>query len=148
MRAEVEDLRQTNEELVSSLREKSRKLAQTQELYEKLKRQALLEEIEHTASQIVGSNIEVATSAGTMLVDQPLGRQHMYPRGTVASPRYTNAQLSPNYTLDSRYSPRMNPAVSGGGMNHAYSNPYPGIQPLQNTITGRTQPRGELGPTV
>lgn len=78
-RIEIEDLQQTNENLGSALKEKSRKLTRTEELYQKIKRKALLEEIEQTASQVVGSNIMAPPSAGNMLVDQHLGPQPVYP---------------------------------------------------------------------
>jgi E3 ubiquitin-protein ligase CCNP1IP1 len=143
MRAEIEDLQHTTENLGSALREKGRKLTQTEELYQKIKRKAMLEEIEHTASQVVGSNIEAATSAGATLVDQHLGHQRMYPRGTVVSPRYANAQLSPRYTLDAQMSPPMDLAAHGA-LNHSYGNPYRGIQPLRNAADGGGQPRGKL----
>lgn len=127
MRLEIHDSRQTNENLVSSLREKSRKLTQTQELYEKLKRKAMLEEIEHTASQVVGSNVEATVGAGTTLADQHLAQGPVYSRGVV-SPRYShNTQLSPRYNLNAQQSPQFNMATFGG-MHQAY------------TTTARSQP--------
>lgn len=105
----------------------------------------MLEEIEHTASQVVGSNIEAANSVGTTLVDQHPGQQRMYPRGTVVSPRYANSQLSPRYTLNSQMSPPADFAVHGG-MNNTYRNPYSGVQPLKHLADGRSQPRSKIYP--
>jgi hypothetical protein len=108
-----------------------------------MKRNATLEQIQHTASQVVGSSVEAATSGGTMLVDQQLGHQHAYPRGTIVSPRYTNAQLTPQHSHHAHISPQMDPAAQGG-MDHSYANAYPGIQPRRNTTEGRNLPRGNL----
>ncbi|OIW32529.1 hypothetical protein CONLIGDRAFT_273406 [Coniochaeta ligniaria NRRL 30616] len=144
--AEIEALQQEIQNLSSALREKSRKLTQTEELYQKIKRKKMLEEIEQSASQIVGSNIEAATGVGTMLADQHSGQQRMYPRGTVVSPRYSNAQLSSRYTLDAQMSPPMDLAMQGG-MNYTYGNSYPRIQPVRNDADGRSQPRVEVHST-
>jgi len=71
-------MRQKNDEIGQALREKNKKLMQTQELYDKLKRKAMVGEMQHAASDAVNSNIEAATGVGTGFSDhftQPLYEQ-------------------------------------------------------------------------
>lgn len=98
---ELEKMRQKNEEMGQALREKSKKLMQIQELYDKLKRKAMIGELRNAASDAVNSNIEAVAAAGAMSSDnliQPLpylpqsvsprhnpmateGPEHMFPPG-------------------------------------------------------------------
>ena len=54
-----------NEELAQAFKEKSRKLLQTQELYDKLKRKAMLGQMQDAASEAIDSTIQAATAAAT-----------------------------------------------------------------------------------
>jgi E3 ubiquitin-protein ligase CCNP1IP1 len=63
MQADQDNLKRKNEELTQVLREKSRKLLQTQELYDKLKRRAMLGQVQDAASDAVDDTIEASTTA-------------------------------------------------------------------------------------
>lgn len=51
-------LRRKNEELTQVLREKNRKLLQTQELYDKLKRRSMLGQVQDAASEAVDDTVQ------------------------------------------------------------------------------------------
>jgi E3 ubiquitin-protein ligase CCNP1IP1 len=63
-----DNLQRKNEELLQAYREKSRKYLQTQELYDKLKRRAMLGQVQNAASDVV-DNIE-ASAINNRFVDQ------------------------------------------------------------------------------
>jgi E3 ubiquitin-protein ligase CCNP1IP1 len=63
MQVDQDNLRRRNEELTQVLREKSRKLLQTQELYDKLKRRAMLGQVQDAASDAVDDSIQASTTA-------------------------------------------------------------------------------------
>ena len=63
MQADQDNLKRKNEELTQVLREKSRKLLQTQELYDKLKRRAMLGQVQDAASDAVDETIQASTIA-------------------------------------------------------------------------------------
>ena len=58
MQTDQENLKRKNEELTQVLREKSRKLLQTQELYDRLKRRAMLGQVQDAASDAVDDTIQ------------------------------------------------------------------------------------------
>ena len=64
-----DNLRRKNEELFQTLREKSRKLLQTQELYDKLKRRALLGQAQDAIHDAMDDTIQ-ASSAANRFVDR------------------------------------------------------------------------------
>lgn len=55
-----ENLRRKNDELAQAYKEKSRKLSQTQELYDKLKRKAMLGQMQDAAEDAVDSTLQAA----------------------------------------------------------------------------------------
>lgn len=63
MAAEQDALRRKNEEINQAYREKSRKLLQTQELYDKVKRKAEMGHIQRAASDAVDSTLQAASQA-------------------------------------------------------------------------------------
>jgi len=63
MQVDQETLRRKNEELIQAVREKSRKQLQTQELYDKLKRRAMLGEVQNAALDAVDHNIQASVTA-------------------------------------------------------------------------------------
>ncbi|KAH8879466.1 hypothetical protein GQ53DRAFT_738742 [Thozetella sp. PMI_491] len=71
------NLRRKNDELVQAFKDKNKKLLQTQELYDKLKRKAMLGQMRDAASDVVISSIEAAAASGTTLGDQ-LSRTNLY----------------------------------------------------------------------
>ena len=63
LQVDQDNLRRKNEELSQALRDKSRKLLQTQELYDKLKRRALLGQVQDAAQDAVDDTIQASTTA-------------------------------------------------------------------------------------
>jgi len=63
MQADQDSLRRKNEELIQAFREKSRKHLQTQELYDKLKRRAMLGQVQTAASDAVDNTIQASVTA-------------------------------------------------------------------------------------
>lgn len=86
MQIEQDSSRRKNEELVQALREKSRKHLQTQELYDKLKRRAMLGQVQNAASDAVDHNIQASVTANRY-VDR-LDEQNHHP----PPPHFTNQQ--------------------------------------------------------
>lgn len=66
MLSEHDGLRRKNEELAQAYKEKSRKLLQTQELYDKVKRKAEMGQIQRAASDAVDSTLHYATQQGSL----------------------------------------------------------------------------------
>ena len=63
MQVDQDSLRHKNEELIQAFREKSRKHLQTQELYDKLKRRAMLGQVQNAASDAVDHTIQASVTA-------------------------------------------------------------------------------------
>lgn len=63
MQADQDNLRRKNEELIQAFRDKSRKHLQTQELYDKLKRRAMLGQVQNAASDAVDHSIQASVTA-------------------------------------------------------------------------------------
>lgn len=89
MQVDQDSLRRKNEELTQVLREKNRKLLQTQELYDKLKRRAMLGQVQDAASIAVEDTIHASTTANRF-VDR-VGVQIQRP---TSHPIYQNAPNS------------------------------------------------------
>lgn len=70
MTVDQDNLRRKNEELTQAYKEKNRKLLQTQELYDKLKRKAMLGQIQDAASDAVDTTLQNAAASGTSYADQ------------------------------------------------------------------------------
>lgn len=77
MQVDQDGLRRKNEEILNALREKTRKHLQTQELYDKLKRRAMLGQVQDAASDAVDHTIQ-ASVAANHFVDR-VGNQNMRP---------------------------------------------------------------------
>ncbi|KAL2070371.1 hypothetical protein VTL71DRAFT_13397 [Oculimacula yallundae] len=77
MQVDQEGLLRKNEETANALREKNRKLLQTQELYDKLKRRAMLSNVQDAASDEVDNAIQ-ASAMANHFVDK-VGNQSMRP---------------------------------------------------------------------
>jgi E3 ubiquitin-protein ligase CCNP1IP1 len=80
MEIDQKKLSRKNEELTQALREKRRKLLQTQELYDKLKRRAMLGQVQDAASDAVDDTIQ-ASSTANRFVDR-VGAQNQRPAST------------------------------------------------------------------
>ena len=63
MQVDQDGFRRKNEELFQALREKTRKYLQTQELYDKLKRRAMLGQVQNAASDAVDHTIQASVTA-------------------------------------------------------------------------------------
>ncbi|KAK9426067.1 hypothetical protein SUNI508_12611 [Seiridium unicorne] len=59
-----QSLRRKNDELAQAFREKNKKLMQTQELYDRLKRKAMMGQMQHAAEDAVDSNLYSNTELG------------------------------------------------------------------------------------
>lgn len=67
MQLDQESLRRKNEELVQAFREKSGKQIQIQELYDKLKRRAMLGQVQDAASDAVDYSIQASVDANRVV---------------------------------------------------------------------------------
>ena len=88
MQVDQESLRRKNEELIQAFREKSRKQLQTQELYDKLKRRAMLGQVQNAASDAVDHTIQESVAANRF-VDR-VGDQGQRPP---QPPLFSNQQI-------------------------------------------------------
>ena len=77
LQVDQDSLRRKNEELSHALRDKSHKLMKTQELYDKLKRRALLDQVQDAAHDAVDDSIH-ASSVANRFVDR-VGAQNQRP---------------------------------------------------------------------
>ncbi len=102
MQVDQDSLSRKNEELIQALREKSRKHLQTQELYDKLKRRAMLGQVQSAASDAVDQNIQASVTASRFADNQTQNHRPPPP------PLFSNQQTSGMQT------PGM---VSGSGSN-------------------------------
>lgn len=95
MSVDHDNLRRKNEELVQAFREKNRKLLQTQELYDKLKRRDMLGQVQNAASAAVEHTIQASVNAGRY-VDrgENIGQSHNQKEQRMQPPRFTAVQNS------------------------------------------------------
>lgn len=77
MNLEHDSLRRKNEELAQAYKEKNRKLLQTQELYDKLKRKAMLGHIQDAASDAVDTTLQETSSYAAQQVDRGVYEHHI-----------------------------------------------------------------------
>lgn len=75
MQIDQDTLRRKNEELTLALREKNRKLLQTQELYDKLKRRSMLGQVQDAASDAVDDTVQ-ASNRANLFADRVGGHNH------------------------------------------------------------------------
>jgi E3 ubiquitin-protein ligase CCNP1IP1 len=103
MQVDQDGLRRKNEDLVQALREKSRKQLQTQELYDKLKRRAMLGQVQNAAlDAVVDQNIQ-ASVAANRFVDRA-DNQHQIqqsPLPPLSSNQQTNGMQHPGIVAGS-----------------------------------------------
>lgn len=108
MAAEQDELRKKNEELSQAYKEKSRKLLNTQELYDKLKRRLMLGQIQENASEAIdatmnGGTVPMAFTNDRVELQRPYEQQFSTP---LAGPRY-NDRLDQSAGMPAH--PRMDP---------------------------------------
>lgn len=87
MAVDQDNLRRKNEELIQAFREKSRKLLQTQELYDKLKRRDMLGQVQNAASDAVDHTIQASVTANRF--NDRLENQNQRP---IQPPRFSGTQ--------------------------------------------------------
>ncbi|KAI1156689.1 hypothetical protein F4825DRAFT_458875 [Nemania diffusa] len=82
-----DELRRKYEELLQTCKEKNRKLLQTQELYDKLKRKAMLGQVQDAAEDAVESTLQVSSinNNGVESQELPYFQSHDTPYGQSAS---------------------------------------------------------------
>jgi E3 ubiquitin-protein ligase CCNP1IP1 len=78
MNSDNDALRRKNEELHHDLRERNKKLLQTQELYDKMKRRGMLDQVQTAASNAVDDTIQ-ATTNGNRFTENPGTNDHRPP---------------------------------------------------------------------
>lgn len=95
MQIDQDTLRRKNDELVQAIREKSRKQLQTQELYDKLKRRAMLGQVQNAASDAVDHTIQASATANRYVdkLDEQSQRQQ--------APLFSNQQSDPSHNQGS-----------------------------------------------
>lgn len=105
MQVDQDNLRHKHEELINAYRDKNRKLLQTTELYDKLKRRIMLGQVQNAASDAVDHTIQ-ASIAANRFVDG-LGNQ---------DPRSQHAPILSTRQDHIGLQSRTNSALSGIGM--------------------------------
>ncbi|TVY33995.1 E3 ubiquitin-protein ligase [Lachnellula subtilissima] len=154
MQVDQDSFRRKNEELFQALREKTRKHLQTQELYDKLKRRAMLGQVQNAASDAVDQTIQASVTANRYT--DRLEEQNQHP----PQPHFTNQQsisLQNSGPLDDGRN--MGPPSfrgSNGGNGWAGNKSWESTQqnqPIQTPSTHRqrfapeNQPLPRLGPS-
>lgn len=101
LQVDQDGLRRKNEELAQALREKSRKHLQTQELYDKLKRRAMLGQVQNAALDAVDQNIQASITANRFIdrVDSQ-NQNHRPPPPPLFSNQQTSGIQHPEIVAD------------------------------------------------
>lgn len=103
MQIDQDGLRRKNEELIQALREKSRKQLQTQELYDKLKRRAMLGQVQNAALDAVDHNIQASVIANRFVDRVDNQNQNQQPPPPPLFPnQQTSGMLHPGIVTDGR----------------------------------------------
>jgi E3 ubiquitin-protein ligase CCNP1IP1 len=89
MALDQDNIRRKNEELIQAFRDKSRKLLQTQELYDKLKRRDMLGQVQNAASDAVDHTIQASVTASRFADRVNNQNQNQRP---VLPPRFSSIQ--------------------------------------------------------
>ncbi|KAF4633541.1 hypothetical protein G7Y89_g4578 [Cudoniella acicularis] len=94
MQIDQDNLRRKNEEITQAFREKSRKHLQTQELYDKLKRRAMLGQVQNAASDAVDHTIQASVAANRFVDKVDHQGQRPPPPPLFANQQATDVQLA------------------------------------------------------
>lgn len=122
MALDQETLRRKNEELSTAYKEKSRKLMQMQELYDKLKRKAMLGHIQDAASDAVDTTLHGGVAMGSTHLERTENQGNNYEQqlGTpYGAPRYVDRF---DQATAMHLQPRMGPPDA---QNTAWGRPAP-----------------------
>jgi hypothetical protein len=126
MTLDQEALRRKNEELSMAYKEKSRKLLQTQELYDKLKRKAMLGHIQDAALDAVDNTLY----SGQAMGPHPMDRVES--QGNYEQQQYSTPYGAPRYT------DRLAQTVDAHSMkNPAWARPAPESGMYTQGLPGR-----------
>ena len=119
MIVDQENLRRKNEELGQALREKSRKHSQIQELYDKLKRQGMLSQVQSAALDSIDNTLQVSAVSNLFMDHTPnLSRARQLP---------LFPDLQGNKTQHSSLSaergalPSIPPPIAGAGLSDSWN---------------------------
>lgn len=100
MSVDQENLRRKNEELFQTLRDKNKKYLQTQELYDRLKRRAMMGQVQNAATDAVDYTLQASATANNRYVDnlnevdqRPL-QQPLFPGNHIDSSQRARIELS------------------------------------------------------
>lgn len=108
MKVDQASLRRKNEELVQAFREKNRKHLQTQELYDKLKRRAMMGQVQEAAQDAVDHTIQASVASnyadvvGNELQRHPPPLFSNQQAGTMRPPNHHNHGSTNNITQPGR----------------------------------------------
>jgi E3 ubiquitin-protein ligase CCNP1IP1 len=113
MAVEQESIRRKNEELAQALREKTRKHLQTQELYDKLKRRAMLGHVQEAALDAVDHTIQESV-AESRLTDR-VGNDSQRPPPPLFSHQQNSHMPRSNSHVHSGHHPKAPMDIPTGG---------------------------------
>lgn len=122
MSVDHENIRRKHEELTQAFREKNRKLLQTQELYDRLKRRDMLGQVQNAASDAVDHTIQASVDAS----------------------RYANRGENPNQVhnqKEQRMQPLKFPVVQNSGIQYpggGLAAGGPPMAPPRRPVNGNT----------
>ncbi|TVY81257.1 E3 ubiquitin-protein ligase CCNB1IP1 [Lachnellula suecica] len=158
MQVDQESVRRKNQELVEALREKSRKNSQIQEMYDKLKRRAMLGQVQNAASDAVDHTIQASVTANRF-VDRMEDQHQRAPQAPLFSNQQPNSLHNQSTTDSGR---NMGPpnfrsgngsSGEGGWAGFSSQESVPQNQPIQTPSTHRqrlapgNQPAPRVGPS-
>ena len=110
-----ENLRRKNEELGQAFRDKSRKHSQTQELYDKLKRRAMLGHVQNAAFDAVDHTIQVS-AVNNRFMEQTTNSNQNIRRLTTSTDLQSNTMQAPHFNDNAGVLPMMPPPIARATM--------------------------------
>ena len=121
--ADQESYRRKNEELLQALREKNKKFLHTQELYDKLKRRAMLGQVQDAALDAVDYNIQQASVVSKRYTEHH-GKLDQRPRQSPMFSTIENSYASPSHvgqpSTQSMQPPKLNRPPAGTGERNGF----------------------------
>ena len=120
MLVDQDNLRRKNDELGQALRDKSRKYSQTQELYDKLKRRAMLGQVKNAAFDAVDHTIQ-ASAVNNRFIEQTPSSDPSLRRQPLSTNLQGNAMQTPRFNTNAGNLPSMPPPVARAGTTEGRS---------------------------
>ena len=115
LEVDQENTRRKNEELSKALRQKTQKQLHTQELYDKLKRQALLNQVQNAAMDAVDENIQASVTASRYA--DAIQNQNMHPPPPPAFPNLQSTSMRRTASYPANMGPPLPPHPNHGLTN-------------------------------